>query len=705
MLKNSIGFKQAVPIWLKQDMGTKNIRAIFRTKTKIAEDSVLKIATSGVYSLYVDGIFVAYGPARAGRDHFRMDEIVLGQFACDRFRLLTIEVQSYQVNSFCLMKQSPFLQAEVVTEGHVCAYTGDDDFVAGRDTSLVQKVQRFSYQRPFIEAYRLRPDSHDYRIREDIILEEEVAGLSERHIVPRHSSYPLYETISGRLLASGFAEKKENPTYVDSRSYTMIGDKMEGFYPEELEWHISREVQDYKFIKTPDKKTSLSAGEYSIWDFGVNYAGFLKIQVTVSQKTVMYAIFDEVLVEKDVDIIRDECCRAVKYELSEGTYHLKFFEPYSMKYAKIFVASGVCEIQDVAMIGYNHPPVKYNLASQDENVQLLSETAINTFRGNAVDLFTDCPTRERGGYLCDSYFTARAEHLLTGKNLVEKDFLLNFLHEDTYDGIEERMVPMCYPADHLDGVYIANWGLWLILELKDYLRRTGDRELIDLFQDKVFRLIDFHRSLENEEHLLTNIPEGVFVEWSHANEMVQDINFPSNMIYHAALQVVAELYGHAEYIEHAARVKDAILKYAYVDGFFCDHAKQDGKIIKTVRESSETCQYYAFVFGIADPESHPELFEKLLWEFSPKRRTENRYPEICFSELFFGIPLRIEMLLQNKMFQAAYEEICFYYLKQARLTGTFWETLDRGASYNHGFASIILDWLTKIEKRQQSFLW
>lgn len=705
MLKDSNSFKRAVPIWLKQNAEAKNIRAIFRTKAKIAKDSILKLATSGVYSLYVDGVFVAYGPSRAGRNHFRIDEIALEQFACDKPRLITIEVQSYQVNSYCLIKQPPFLQAEIVTEGHVLTYTGDNDFVAGRDTSLVQKVQRFSYQRPFVEAYRLKPDSYDYRICEDIILDEEVVVLNEKQVVKRYAQYPLYETINGQLLLSGLAQKKENPTYVDSRSYTMIGDKLEGFYPEELEWHISREVQDYNFLKTMDKKTTLTAGEYSIWNFGIDYAGFLRIQISVLQKTVLYAIFDEILVEEDVNIIRDECCRAVKYELSEGNYDLKFFEPYCMKYAKILVTSGACEVHDVSMIGYNHAPVKYEFTPQDENMQLLSKAAINTFRGNAVDLFTDCPSRERAGWLCDSYFTARAEHLLTGKNLVEKDFLLNFLHEDTYRGIEERMVPMCYPADHLDGVYIANWGLWLILELKDYLRRTGDRELVDMFRDKVFRLIDFHRSLENTEYLLTNIPEGVFVEWSHANEMVQDINFPSNMIYHAALQVVAELYGCAELMEHAAQVKAAILKYAYVDGFFCDHAKYNEKIVETIRESSETCQYYAFVFGIANPTSHSELFRKLLLEFSPRRRAQNQYPEICFSNLFMGIPLRIELLLQNKMFQEAYEEICFYYLKQAKLTGTFWETLDGGASYNHGLGSIVIDWLAKIEKQQSSFLW
>ncbi len=698
-------FEKALPIWIANASETKNIRAIIRTEAKLTKNALLRIATSCVYSLYIDGVFVAYGPARAGKNHFRMDEISLEEFVSDKIQLVTIEVQSYQVNSFCLMKQSPFLQAELVSSEEICAYTGGSDFSAGIDDSLVQKIQRFSFQRPFVEGYRLTPNSYEYRTNSQIVLDEKIEVLDEKCIVNRHSQYPIYETRDARLVFSGIAEKKSDVTYVDSRSYTMISDKLEGFPPEELEWHVSRELQEYAFCKAEDVKAELWDGEYSIYDFGVNYAGFLRVNVTASKKTILYAVFDEVLVNNDVDIIRDECCRAVKYELEPGTYELKFFEPYCMKYVKLFVSSGSCVVQGVSIIGYNHPPVDNPILSQNAEIKLLSETAINTFRGNAVDLLTDCPSRERGGYPCDSFFTARTEYLLTGKNHVEKDFLENFLHEDKYSCIEPRMIPMCYPADHWDGVYIANWGLWLILELKDYLRRTGDCDLVERYRDKVMKLVDFHRSLENQEYLLTKIPEGVFVEWSHANEMVQDINFPSNMLWYAALHVVAELYGNSELLQHGEQVKQSILKYAYVDGFFCDHAKYENDRVMTIKESSEVCQYYAFLFGIADENSHSEWFEKMVNEFGPKRREENTYPDICFAELFMGIPLRIEMLLQKGLFEVAYEEIKFFYLKQAELIGTFWEAFAPGNSYNHGLGSIVLYWLDKIEKQEKSFLW
>lgn len=38
---------------------------------------MLRLATSGIYNVFLNGEFIAYGPARAGRGHFRVDELPL----------------------------------------------------------------------------------------------------------------------------------------------------------------------------------------------------------------------------------------------------------------------------------------------------------------------------------------------------------------------------------------------------------------------------------------------------------------------------------------------------------------------------------------------------------------------------------------------------------------------------------------------------
>lgn len=702
-------FKQARPVWIVDESETKNRRAIFQTVVSAQEDLYVRVATSCVYKLYVNGEFIAYGPARAGRNHFRMDEIQIPANGSYTSQVITFEVQSYQVNSFFQIKQPPFLQAEIYVGEEVLSFTGDSYFKAGIDTTLVQKLQRFSYQRPILEGYILSENPYAYRIIPDGRLNSPMVLLEDRQIVKRGSLYPDYRLQYAVPLCSGTATEKQVVCYEDSRSYENISPRLQGFPKEQLTWHVSRELQEYDYTGGDYRDAPIGALGYTVYRFDAVETGFLNVELEALSASTVYFVFDEVLENGDVNVVRDECCRAVKYQLAKGKYSLSLFEPYSMKYVKVFVVSGECSVNQVSLTEYCHPTVNWSFPDADSELECIVTAAVQSFRANAVDIFMDCPTRERAGWLCDSFFTGRAERILTGDNLVEKDFLENFLHEDEYDFAtadrERGMVPMCYPADQLTGEYIPNWGLWFILELLDYSRRSSDTAFVEQFQNKVMGILSFHFRLENEEHLLCHIPGGVFVEWSHANDMRQDINFPSNMLYSAALRAAAVLYHKPELEQRADAVADSVRKYSYIDGFFCDRAIITESGIETIHESSEACQYYAFLCDVANPTEYGALFDTLVKKMGYKRRTTGEFPEMCFAEPFIGIPLRIEMLLKYGKFAEAEEEIRIFYLPQAKETGTLWETLGKGGSYNHGFASAIVYWLSCIRKKKKSYIY
>jgi len=62
-------------------------------------------------------------------------------------------------------------------------------------------------------------------------------------------------------------------------------------------------------------------------------------------------------------------------------------------------------IRDISMLRNTHPSLR--------------QAAVETFRQNVLDVYMDCPSRERGGWLCDSFFTSRIEKLLTGSSRVK----------------------------------------------------------------------------------------------------------------------------------------------------------------------------------------------------------------------------------------------------------------------------------------------
>lgn len=79
---------------------------------------------------------------------------------------VAVEVAGYNVNSYYLLDQPSFLQAEAVSDGAVLAATDSGTsrtvFVRRGNSppgsqERVQKTQRYSFQRPFSEVWRLAP--------------------------------------------------------------------------------------------------------------------------------------------------------------------------------------------------------------------------------------------------------------------------------------------------------------------------------------------------------------------------------------------------------------------------------------------------------------------------------------------------------------------------------------------------------------------
>ena len=325
----------------------------------------------------------------------------------------------------------------------------------------------------------------------------------------------------------------------------------------------------------------------------------------------------------------------------------------------------------------------------------LYAAGVETFRQNTLDIFMDCPSRERAGWLCDSLFTARVAPDLTGTTVVEKAFMENFLLPERFAHLPDGMLPMCYPADHYNGNFIPNWSLFFVLQLEEYLARSGDHVMVDAMRSRVARLMDYFERFENEDGLLEKLEAWVFVEWSAANEFVQDVNYPSNMLYAAALAAAGRMYDNAGYAKKAEKIREKIRRQSFDGEFFVDNAAREGGKLEVTRNRSEVCQYFAFFFNVATPESHPELWKTLRDEFGPDRKETKAYPEVHMANSFIGNMLRMELLSRQGHGQQILDESVAYLLYMAERTGTLWENDGAYASCDHGFASHIVHTLNR----------
>jgi alpha-L-rhamnosidase len=230
-------------------------------------------------------------------------------------------------------------------------------------------------------------------------------------------------------------------------------------------------------------------------------------------------------------------------------------------------------------------------------------------------------------------------------------------------------------------------------------------QMRDSSREKVLGLVEFFKKYENEYGLLENLESWVFIEWSKCNdpEYISGINYPSNMLWAAALDAAAELYNLPELSEKASVMRETIRKLSWNGEFFEENSLRDeaGGLVRT-GHTTETGQYYAFYFDVASPGKDREHFEKMRTVFGPRRDAQTVYPDVFPSNAIVGNYLRLEILLRYGYTDQVLQECRDFFLKMAELTGTLWEHSKLSASLNHGFASMAAVYIDECMKQRQN---
>lgn len=689
-------FQKAIPVWIKGRSRDLNGCCLFSAKFYMDGETRLVITANSFYKAYCNGRFIAFGPARAAHGFSRVDIHDLSDFIRPGENIVVVEAVGYNCRSFYSLDTPAFLQAEVLSGGKVVACTGID-FTGRVFEERVQKVCRFSYQRSFSESYRFGADPAE-------IFAEEAAGgevvpVKGAEIIPRGVAYVSGACAVFSLEERGVFALSSRPAqpfrgrYITNKRLKIYPVRLLETFPADIVGHLLfKPEKNFENAERTKYKVDLHRGEYALFSHPVSRTGFIRIKFHARENSHILLLFDEV--KKDdhpyIDFKRNDCCNIIEYEVKTGEFTHASFEPYTARFIKLVVLTGEVVGAEIEIIRYENPHAdRMQFFCEDSHLTEIVEAARRTFADNAVDVLTDCPSRERGGWLCDSFFSARSEQLFTGENRVENAFLENYARSPSLDGIPEGMVPMCYPAEFEDNLFIPNWAMWYVIELYDHTCRTGSNETAAAAKEKVYGIIRYFAKFLNEFGLLEDLKGWVFVEWSGANgkDFIKGVNFPSNMLYAKMLECAGCLYDDSALLQQAASLRKTVVRFSFNGEFFEDNAvRENGRLVRK-GHISETCQYYAFFTGVATRRANSILLETLFNTFTPRRDVSRIYPHICKSNAFIGDYLRLMILMRSGGREKAAEEFVQFFSGMARLTGTLWENENISGSLNHGFAS------------------
>ena len=692
-------FLAARPVWPCGE--TNRLNGFFRFRTEFAGETnalvTLRVTSGWPYRAKLNGSFAGYGPARCAPDVYRVDEWL--QPAEKATNVLEIEVAGYNCSCFSQAPATPFLQAEVVRGDEVLAATSESGDFRAYETGRLRKVPRFCMQRTFCEVWRF-PE----REKGPLPLVEQ----GGKRYLPREWDYPDFSLADNFRLVC-----RETTRYDVGRTiawpYHLATDR-EGFGRfdiRELEANpcetLMRTVTTARSPAAgePGARVRVADGEAVMFSAPRIEVGFPAVRVKCLKPGTLHLQFDEI-VQDDGSFKegRTESNGAVTWMFDQpGEYEVESFEPMGLKFARLVATDGGSFEAVPYVRSYVSPSTRQaSFSASDPALEKIFEAARRSYVANAVDCLTDCPTRERAGWLGDSFFTGRASMWLTGSGKNEKLFLDNyrlpwkFKSPKQYDGL----VPAVYPADLMTSraTFVPTYAMWFVLELDEYVKRTGNAVYAREFGARIVLLFRYLEKYRNSDGLLEGLPGWVFVEWSKANELVQDVNYPVNMMYARALEAAARLYGRKDWLLRSNEIRDTIRRQSWTGEWFCDNAVRgaDGKL-KLSGECTEVCQYYAFFTGLVSKDTHKKLWTRLMDEFGPNRVKEGKFPKIHPSNFIFGTCLRMEMLSQAGRSAQILNEIRDYFLFMAERTGTLWEHNRPSASCCHGFASIAAEYL------------
>ena len=696
-------FTSSRPIWAKGRSREINLHLEFSIELPAAAHTV-RMTASTAYQLFADDDFIAYGPARAGDGHFRVNEwCVAGKKA------MKVLVAGYYCCCFQYTLYPSFLNLEVLdAAGNVLIATGRDEISVREYAPKLRWTDKQTRQRVFTEVFDFNraygPLLETEVLTDPIYLPQRVEPfsnaviepetvLNDFKIVKRTEPLPLSQ------LVNGISPFNNNIYFLNHDVGTSFDEK---------ECCLFEEAWAFDTVEPrPAQEGAISAGTARLFALDACRAGLIGLDVEAASDTVIYLIFDELLVDGDVTPRRSNCLDAVKFTLPKGAHRLLTFEPYCYKYIKVCVTKGEIDLKKLYMLEQGGAETRRETFA-DPYLQMIYDAATNTYRQNSTDIYMDCPSRERAGWLCDSFWTSRCEYALTGKDLVETNFLENYARNTGYylpDDCLPGIVPMLYPgcSDFMPKRnWIINWNLWLIIEIAEYrLLRNGSDALAAQLKNLVYGILNALKPYENELGLLEDLPGWVFVEWSRANDpdLVCGVNYPSNMLYSGALEAAGRLYGDQAMIGKAYDLRQKVREYGFNGKFFVDNSvRENGRLVQTAN-TTEVCQYYAFFFHVADGEGYPELRDVVVNSFGAHRKIKNDYPDVPFANAFIGNYMRMTILMEMGEYDQVLKDIRGYFGFMAEQTGSLWEYDTPRASCCHGFASYVAVWLMELKEK------
>ena len=246
---------------------------------------------------------------------------------------------------------------------------------------------------------------------------------------------------------------------------------------------------------------SITPSGKKLIDFGQNFAGYISFRVNAKAGQKLTIRFGEMLVDGELSLKNIQLSnkkkttplQKIEYICKDGVNEYKTrFAIFGFQYAEIETDVEINADDVTAIAVYSDMEETGSFCSSNELLNSFVDATRWSTKSNSADLPTDCPTRERHGWLGDAQIFVNTASYLFNYLPFARKFENDIVDAQHKKGCFTQIVPtggIDFYMSPMDGS--AGWSdAGVFIPYRLYLR-YGDREMLDRYYESMRRFAEY----------------------------------------------------------------------------------------------------------------------------------------------------------------------------------------------------------------------
>ena len=428
---------------------------------RMPTEAKIYITADDYYKLYVNGRFVAQGPAPSYHFRYCYNEIDLSAYLVEGENVIAVHTL-YQglINRVW--------QSGDQRHGLICDLEVDGAVILSSDEDFLVRVH---------------------------------TGYTEMSTGENHHNTQFMERYDSRCAEVGFEDVDFDDR--DWEKATLCRHDDHTLRPQDTHMLVFEEVAP---------KTVTRNGNSTVLDFGAIYVGYFSARGIGQNGEVVRVRCAQEL--NDDGTLRYQLRAACTYDeewiLSGGEDELEWYDYKAFRYVELIASEGA-SLSDFRLTARHYPfTLRAAMAPEyatDERLRSVWELCVRSQRYGVQEAIQDCMDREKGFYLGDGCYSA-----LTNMILTRDDTMVRKLIDDAFSTsfITDTLMT-CMDCSFMQE--IAEYPLITVFLILWHYRLTGDRTYLSANYQKATALMEAYRREYERDGLLRNLDKWCVVEW------------------------------------------------------------------------------------------------------------------------------------------------------------------------------------------------